>query len=77
MIENQSRWMEFEGSQVHDLIEGHEGGQPVVLLHGSSFNAETWKEIGTMRELAEAGYRTYAVDLPGHGKSAPARRRDD
>jgi abhydrolase domain-containing protein 14 len=72
MIDHQSRWAEVEGGRVHYLIEGQEHGHPVVLLHGASFTADTWKQIGTMEALAGAGFLAYAVDLPGHDKLSPS-----
>jgi pimeloyl-ACP methyl ester carboxylesterase len=40
----------------------------VVLLHGLFVNADTWRHA--LKDLGEAGYRTYALDLLGSGYSS-------
>jgi pimeloyl-ACP methyl ester carboxylesterase len=51
----------------YQLFEGSQEGQrpPVVLLHGAGGTHLYWPS--EVRRLV--GYRIYALDLPGHGKS--------
>jgi pimeloyl-ACP methyl ester carboxylesterase len=42
-------------------------GRPFLLVHGLASNARLWD--GVARHLAEAGRRSAAVDLRGHGRS--------
>lgn len=41
----------------------------VLLLHGRSFNSETWLSLGTLTFLGALGHRVVAIDLPGYGKT--------
>jgi len=61
--------VELQGHRMHLLTAGPKTGRTVLLLHGGKFKAATWKMLGTLDVLAEAGYRAVAIDLPGSGKS--------
>ncbi|MEN8142471.1 MAG: alpha/beta hydrolase [Thermodesulfobacteriota bacterium] len=57
------------GCEVHVLEAGAPQGRDVALLHGMKFQAETWRQLGTLDFLAEAGFHAVALDLPGFGRS--------
>jgi pimeloyl-ACP methyl ester carboxylesterase len=57
-----------KGLRTYYEVEGD--GDPVLLIHGAAQDTLSWRF--TIPALAEAGYRVYALDLPGHGKSALA-----
>lgn len=63
----EDKFIKVKGSNIHYIEKGT--GDPVILLHGASFNARTWEEVGTIDAVAEAGYRAIAVDFPGYRKS--------
>jgi abhydrolase domain-containing protein 14 len=69
VVDVESHWTTVDGARVHYLTAGPNDGHPVVLLHGAAFRAETWRETGTLSDLARHRYRAVAVDLPGHGES--------
>ncbi|MDX9834192.1 MAG: alpha/beta hydrolase [Desulfobulbus sp.] len=65
-----TRQINLDGCTTHCLETGNPADQAVVLLHGMKFQAETWRELGTLDQLADLGLRVLAVDMPGFGQSA-------
>jgi abhydrolase domain-containing protein 14 len=59
-------WATLRGLKIRYLMRGT--GNPFVLLHGFSFLAETWVEMGLFDELAEK-YSVFAFDMPYGAKS--------
>ncbi|NES22662.1 MAG: alpha/beta hydrolase, partial [Symploca sp. SIO3E6] len=64
-----SQYVTIQGTKIHYLAAGATTAKTVLFLHGASFNAKTWQEIGSLQLLAQKGYRGIAVDLPGYGSS--------
>ncbi|MCK9248384.1 MAG: alpha/beta hydrolase [Solirubrobacteraceae bacterium] len=56
-----------DGVGTRVLEAGDGDGPPLLLLHGYSDSADTWR--GLMTELAGRGLRSAAVDLPGFGRA--------
>jgi abhydrolase domain-containing protein 14 len=59
----------IRNKRIHTEAAGPGEGLPLLLLHGASFTADTWVELGTLAHLAQRGIRAVAVDCPGFGKS--------
>lgn len=57
-------------STISSDSECSESELTVILLHGASYSAQTWLDLGLLKELCDSGYDTLAVDLPGFGESA-------
>lgn len=64
-----SKFVHIQGGNIHYLESGKTNTKSVLFLHGASFSSQTWKEIGTLKLLAEKGYRSVAIDVPGYGSS--------
>lgn len=54
------------------VLEVSGDGPPVLLLHGFTDSADTWRPL--LRELQARGRRAVAVDLPSSGWATPLRR---
>ncbi len=65
----QERELRLSEKKVHYLEAGNPTGLAVLLLHGARFDSETWRTLGTLDLLANAGFHAIALDLPGYGRS--------
>ncbi len=50
---------------IHSIVQGD--GPPVVLIHGLDSSLHDWDYL--VPALNARGFRTWAIDLPGHGDS--------
>ncbi len=65
----ESHYLTIHRNQLHYLETVPSDSNPILFLHGARFNAQTWSELGTLTGLAEQGYRSIALDLPGFGQT--------
>ena len=63
------RELVLEGKSLHYLEAGERGATTMLLLHGARFSSDTWRKLGTIDKLTDAGYYVVALDLPGFGRS--------
>lgn len=63
------RELELSGKKLHYLEAGERGATTVLLLHGARYSSDTWRTLGTIDVLTDAGFYVVALDLPGFGKS--------
>ena len=64
-----SKVIKIQTANIHYLEGGNPQNPSVLFLHGASFSAKTWKELGTLKRLAQKNFHVIAIDLPGYGRS--------
>lgn len=66
-----SRFTEVDGVRVHYQEVGQATAPPMILIHGFAASNLVWSKV--FLELAAAGFRVIAPDLPGYGYSDKPR----
>ena len=56
------------------VLEAGRGDKAMLLVHGVGARADRWRL--NLEALADAGYRAFAIDLPGHGLAEKGGRFD-
>lgn len=69
---NDSQWGShhiwiWKGFSCHWRVLGKTSDRPIVLIHGFGASSEHWRN--NAKDLSEAGFCIYAIDLIGFGKS--------
>ena len=77
MAEITAHKIQIDTCDVHYLTAGNPADKTVILLHGMKFQAATWQELGTLEQVAAAGFHAVAVDMPGFGKSPACSMEQD
>lgn len=62
-----SRFVATPAGEVYVELAGEAGAPPLVLVHGFGGSLHSWRKVAP--DLAAAGYRVIAFDLPGFGFS--------
>ena len=60
---------DIDGQEI-SYLQSEGDGRPVVFVHGNSASARTWRPL--LDGPFGRRFRCLALDLPGHGESAPA-----
>jgi pimeloyl-ACP methyl ester carboxylesterase len=58
------------GTSYRAIVRGpseRKADRVVLFLHGASYTSRIWDDRGILDDVAAAGYRVVAVDLPGYG----------
>lgn len=58
-----------DGMRVHYRDQGAREGTPVIFIHGSSAQLQTWAPV--ISRLEDKTYRLISYDQPGHGLTGP------
>jgi pimeloyl-ACP methyl ester carboxylesterase len=74
MIDYTSHWADLGGPTHYISFGGPADAPPLVAVHGLGGSHANWLAVGPA--LAEH-YRVFALDLAGHGRTRPDRRRTD
>lgn len=68
-----SRFVATSAGEVYVELSGAADAPPLVLIHGFGGSLYSWRKVAP--ELAAAGFRVIALDLPGFGYSGRPRGR--